>query len=164
MATIQCTRCGADIDENATFCQYCGAATSSSQVPPQQPYTPPQGQPPYQNGAYPPPQGQPSYQNGAYPPPYTQPGVQPPYPPQPVPPGYVPRNRIAAGILAILIGALGIHNFYLGFTGKALAQLLMTVLSCGLLGIVSEIWAIVEGIQILTGSINVDARGVPLAN
>ena len=30
---------------------------------------------------------------------------------------------MAAGILALFLGTLGIHNFYLGYTGKALFQL-----------------------------------------
>ncbi len=72
------------------------------------------------------------------------------------------KSKIAAGLLGIFLGALGIHNFYLGYTGKALAQLLMTILSCGILGLVSEIWGLVEGIMILTGSISVDANGIPL--
>ncbi len=72
------------------------------------------------------------------------------------------KSKIAAGILGILLGALGIHNFYLGYTGKAVAQLLISLLSCGMLTIVSEIWGLIEGIMILTGSINVDAKGIPL--
>lgn len=72
------------------------------------------------------------------------------------------RSRVTAGILAILLGALGVHNFYLHNTGKAVAQLLMSLLSCGALALVSEIWSIVEGIQLLTGSIKVDGRGIPL--
>ena len=72
------------------------------------------------------------------------------------------RSKIAAGILGIFLGAFGIHNFYLGYNGKALGQLLMTVLSCGVLSFVSGIWGLVEGIMILTGSISVDADGVPL--
>ena len=72
------------------------------------------------------------------------------------------KSKMAAGLLGIFLGALGIHNFYLGYTGKAVAQLLITILSCGILAIVSEIWGLIEGIQILTGSISVDANGVPL--
>lgn len=72
------------------------------------------------------------------------------------------KSKIAAGILGILVGAFGVHNFYLGYTGKAVAQLLITVLSCGILSVVSGIWGLVEGILILTGSINVDAEGNPL--
>lgn len=72
------------------------------------------------------------------------------------------KSKIAAGILGIFLGAFGIHNFYLGYNGKALGQLLMTVLSCGVLSFVSGIWGLVEGIMILTGSISADADGVPL--
>ena len=72
------------------------------------------------------------------------------------------KSKIAAGLLGIFLGALGIHNFYLGYTSKAIAQLLITVLSCGFLGVVSEIWGLIEGILILTDSINVDANGVKL--
>ena len=59
------------------------------------------------------------------------------------------RNKIAAGLLAIFLGALGVHNFYLGFKGKAVAQLLISILSFGLLAFVSGIWAFIEGICIL---------------
>ena len=72
------------------------------------------------------------------------------------------KSRIAAGLPGILLGALGIHNFYLGFTGKGIAQLLVTVLSCTYLSPISFVWGLIEGILILTGSIQVDARGVPL--
>ena len=71
-------------------------------------------------------------------------------------------SKVVAGISAILLGAIGIHNFYLGYTNKAIAQLLISILSCGILAIVSSVWGLVEGIQILTGSINKDAKGIPL--
>lgn len=76
----------------------------------------------------------------------------------------VPKSKIAAGILGIFLGAFGVHNFYLGYTGKAVGQLLLTVLSCGILSFVSGIWGLVEGILILTGSINVDAEGNSLVD
>ena len=74
------------------------------------------------------------------------------------------KSRLAAGLLGILLGCLGIHNFYLGYTGKAVGQLLITVLSCGTLGIVSGVWGLVEGIFYLTGKYNTDANGVPLTD
>lgn len=74
------------------------------------------------------------------------------------------KSKIAAGILGIFLGALGVHNFYLGYTGKAVAQLLITVLSCGIFSFVSAIWGLIEGILILTGSISVDAEGNPLSD
>lgn len=72
------------------------------------------------------------------------------------------KSKLAAGLFGILLGWLGVHNFYLGHTGKALAQLLITLLTCGYLGIISWIWGLVEGIMILAGTIQTDARGVRL--
>lgn len=72
------------------------------------------------------------------------------------------KSKIAAGLLGIFLGAFGVHNFYLGNNGKAVAQLLITILSCFTLAIVSEIWGLIEGIMILTGSISTDAAGNPL--
>jgi len=72
------------------------------------------------------------------------------------------KSKMAAGLFGIFLGAFGVHNFYLGYTGKAIAQLLITVLSCFTLSVVSEIWGLIEGILILTGSMNTDADGNPL--
>lgn len=72
------------------------------------------------------------------------------------------KSKMAAGLFGIFLGAFGVHNFYLGYTGKAIAQLLITVLSCFTLSVVSEIWGLIEGILVLTGSINTDADGNPL--
>ena len=38
------------------------------------------------------------------------------------------KSRIVAGVFGIVLGALGVHNFYLGYTGKAVGQLLLTLL------------------------------------
>ena len=75
-----------------------------------------------------------------------------------------PKSKVAAGILGIFFGVFGVHNFYLGYIGKAVAQLLMTILSCGILSFVSSIWGFIEGILILTGTIKVDGRGRPLGD
>lgn len=72
------------------------------------------------------------------------------------------KSKNIAGFLGIVFGALGIHNFYLGYIGKAVAQLLITVLSFGFLGVISAIWGLIEGILILTGKIAKDAKGNPL--
>ncbi len=72
------------------------------------------------------------------------------------------KSKLTAGLLGIFLGAFGVHNFYLGYTGKAVAQLLITVLSCFILSEVSYIWGLIEGIMILTGSINTDGHGQPL--
>ncbi|WP_223875358.1 TM2 domain-containing protein [Nanchangia anserum] len=76
------------------------------------------------------------------------------------------KSRVAAGILGILFGSLGAHNFYLGRAGKAIVQLLITVLSLGVLAPISATWGLVEGILILTSSPQSswgrDADGRPL--
>lgn len=75
------------------------------------------------------------------------------------------KSRLGAGLLGLFLGGLGIHNFYLGYNNKALAQLLLTVvgsLLCGIGPVVAAIWGFVEGVEILAGSISCDADGVPL--
>lgn len=66
------------------------------------------------------------------------------------------KSKLVAGLLAIFLGGLGIHNFYLGYTGKGVAQLLLSCTG------ISAIWALIEGIMILCGNINVDGNGNPL--
>ena len=78
--------------------------------------------------------------------------------------GTQPKSKMAAGLLGIFLGAFGVHNFYLGYTGKAIAQLLISVLTCFVLSFVSGIWGLIEGILILTGSINTDAEGNALVD
>ncbi|MGN1081257.1 MAG: NINE protein [Acutalibacteraceae bacterium] len=73
------------------------------------------------------------------------------------------KSKLCAGLLGIFLGCFGVHNFYLGYTGKAVAQLLITLLTCGAGAVISEIWGLIEGIMILCGSnITADAKGIPL--
>ena len=79
------------------------------------------------------------------------------------------KSKVAAGLLGIFLGCFGAHNFYLGYTGKAVAQLLITLLSLGFLAFISGIWALIEGILILSAQPGaqpwgIDARGVPLSS
>lgn len=76
------------------------------------------------------------------------------------------KSMIAAALLAFFLGCFGAHNFYLGYTGRGIAQLLLTLLSLFLLAWVTAIWAFVEFIMILmrSGSYGHDANGVPLAS
>jgi len=67
------------------------------------------------------------------------------------------KSKMVAGLLGIFLGGLGVHNFYLGHTGKAIAQILLSF--CFGIG---AIWGFVEGIMILCGSIKTDAKGIPL--
>ncbi len=68
------------------------------------------------------------------------------------------KSKTTAGILGILLGGLGVHRFYLGYTGIGIAQILVTIFTLG----IGSLWGFIEGILILTGSINKDAKGQPL--
>lgn len=72
------------------------------------------------------------------------------------------KSKLAAGLFGIFLGMFGVHRFYLGHIGIGVAQLLITVLSCGLLSWATWIWGLIEGILILAGSINKDAKGIAL--
>lgn len=77
------------------------------------------------------------------------------------------KSKITAGLLAIFLGCFGVHNFYLGYTAKAVIQLVCSIvgilLSCLFIGVFVvagiSIWALVEGIMILCGKIDKDAKG-----
>ena len=69
------------------------------------------------------------------------------------------KSRMAFILLGALLGSLGIHNFYAGYTGKGVAQLLISILTCGLGSIASWIWALVE-----VCTVQVDASGRPFAD
>lgn len=128
-------------------------------------YAQPQyGQPQYGQPQYGQPQyGQPAQpaagygQQPGYGQAYQQPNAyaQPQYTAAPyaaAPVGQSSKSKLAAGLLGIFLGGLGVHNFYLGNTGKAVAQLLLTLVGWILLGlgpIAAAIWGFVEGIIIL---------------
>ena len=105
--------------------------------------------PPY--GGYPPP---PQYgaQDGGYPPPYPgQFGVDPWGRP------LSDKSKMVAGLLQIFLGTFGIGRFYLGYNGIAVAQLAVSLLTCG----IGAIWPFVDGILILLGKVQ-DPSGRPL--
>ena len=85
-------------------------------------------------------------------------------------PGVNAKSKLAAGLFGIFLGQFGVHNFYLGYTTKAIIQLVMVIVgwlsTCLGLGVFlifgAAIWGLVEGIMILTGSIHTDAQGNPL--
>lgn len=72
------------------------------------------------------------------------------------------KSKLAAGLLGIFIGSLGVHNFYLGYSSKAVIQLVLCLcgfLTCGITSVIAEIWGLVDGVMILTGSIDRDGNG-----
>jgi TM2 domain-containing membrane protein YozV len=75
------------------------------------------------------------------------------------PPPMATKSRIAAGVLGIFLGGLGVHRFYLGYVPIGVVQIVVTILTCGL----GQIWGFIEGICILAGAaITTDADGRPM--
>ena len=107
----------------------------------QPPYYQQQAQPRYEQPSYnqPPIYAQQTYYQAAQ----QQPGY-----------GYAQKSKIVAGLLGLFLGGLGVHNFYLGYTGKAVAQLLLTLIGWIILigPIISGIWALIESVLILCSS------------
>ncbi len=138
-------------------------------APEPQPYEPQKAQPQSNyNGQY---QQEPQYQPPQY-------QYQPPQPQQPYynytpqyntpPAGYVQKSRLAAGLLAIMLGVFGVHNFYLGFNTRGTIQLILSLagglLTCGVATIATLIWSFIEGVMILSAqpSRMYDGNGVIL--
>ena len=67
-------------------------------------------------------------------------------------PGTATKNKVAAGLLAILLGTFGIHKFYLGNSGAGMIMLFLTLLTCFQLAPIVGIIGLVEGIIYLTQS------------
>lgn len=118
---------------------------------------------PYPGGQYPPqastPWPYPGMPQGGYP--GAMPNGNGPYPISPT-----PHSKLAAGLLSIFLGCFGVGNFYLGRTGRGVAQLMLTLIGFPFFFIgptIAIIWGLIEGILILTSSTGSfwhrDARG-----
>lgn len=76
------------------------------------------------------------------------------------------KQKVVAGLLAIFLGHLGIHWFYLGFKEKAIINIVLTVVSAilcfigiGILAFIGVwVYNIVVAVQIFTGK-QKDANG-----
>lgn len=87
-----------------------------------------------------------------------QSSVEPAPPPPnggPVPSGPIPgsEKKLVSGILAILLGWLGIHKFYLGYNTEGIIMLVIGLagwLLCGIPTLVVSVIGLVEGILYLT--------------
>lgn len=145
-----CHACGNEIPEGVQFCNNCGTpvAAPTPSVDPAQGMNPNmnqgmnQGMPQYNQGYN---QGMPQYNQG-----YNQQQYN----------GQASKSKVTAGILGLLLGAWGIHNFYLGKTSRGVIQIFVTIFTCG----IGSLWGVIEGIMILCGSINTDGNGNPLSD
>jgi TM2 domain-containing membrane protein YozV len=100
-----------------------------------------------------------------------QPYQQQPPPPYGYPAGQVPqpyavqqvdqygrplsdKSKVVAGVLGIALGAFGAGRFYTGHIGMGIAQLLVSLVTCGL----GHFWGLIDGIMILANG-GTDAQG-----
>ena len=132
-----CSRCGASLSTDVNFCGACGARVAGSEataVPASSALAVGAPVPGFTPG------GVVSY------------GVDPR-----TGLAYSHRSKVVAGLLQLAIGGLGIGRFYMGHSGLGVAQILVTVFTCGF----GALWGLVDGIVILAGEPR-DAEGLPL--
>ncbi|WP_308015079.1 TM2 domain-containing protein [Nocardia coffeae] len=91
--------------------------------------------------------------------PYGQPGMDPqaPFGRDMYGMPYSDKSKLVAGLLQLFLGGFGAGRFYLGYNGIAVAQLLVTIFTCGLGGI----WPLIDAIMIFIGNVP-DPYGRPL--
>lgn len=70
------------------------------------------------------------------------------------------KSKLVAVLLCFFIGGIGIHDFYLGYNKNGIIKIVLSLCT----GVGGGIWALIDFIRLLTGSINTDANGVPLKN
>ena len=62
------------------------------------------------------------------------------------------KSRGIAGLLALLMGALGLHYIYLGKSTAGIVFLLASLLSCGVLAVVAQVVSIIQAVLFFTCS------------
>ena len=118
MSSTKCPQCGAAIEPGATNCKYCGEALPQQQAAPQ-PVQQPQVQPQTV---------------------YVQQG------PNPIDPSWPIKDKMVAGLLAIFLGGIGVHKFYLGKMGMGVLYILFCWTG------VPAVIGLIEGIVYLTSN------------
>ncbi len=152
---IACPSCGAENVEGTRFCVKCGTTLPASPQPEswRQSGDLGQQQTPQQD-----------YASGGYSTPQTPPSAYPTYTPQsnyPYGAGGTTdwqaagaNKKMPAGLLAILLGSLGIHKFYLGYQTEGIIMLAVNLvgafLTCGVGSLVVWIIGVIEGVIYLT--------------
>lgn len=102
MSNVVCPQCGAPIDPGATECKFCGEKLATQQA----------------NTAT-----QPVYVQPVQPQVVVQQVVQPSYNPA-INPAWPIKSKVTAGVLALLLGGIGVHKFYMGKIGMGILYLL----------------------------------------
>lgn len=113
MALVNCKECGQQISDSAASCPHCGAPVARES------FCQRCGGKMPANATFCPHCGAP-----------VSPDLRAPY----------EKDKIVAGLLAIFLGGLGIHYFYMGKTVAGILSIVFTLVSCG-------IWQVVMFIQ-----------------
>ena len=164
---MNCPNCGKELAEGEICtCTAENNAAPEANIPKEPEYQPSAG------AYYSPNVNQQSYYQpvppvNSYEPGYQQPPQPQYYVPELKPPartdypeGYAIKKKYIAVLLGFILGTLGIHNFYLGNTSKAIAQLLLTTVGAIIVvgPVISLVWSLVETVLLFTENIDADAN------
>ena len=152
--SVNCDRCGFTNPPELTRCQKCGSGLPVKEI-----QAPPVVQAP---------QGQPNPQGGNVVVNVNSPQTAP-VPPTPAVAPVVHKSRIVAAVLTCFCGIFGLHNFYLGYKGIALVQLILGFICVAMTQdeygpifiFIPIIWVIVDLYLILKGE-KKEANGLEL--
>lgn len=125
MAENSCPQCGAPNAVGANECKYCGESLASANSNQQFNAHAPNNIPNNVTHV--------TYVNNGFP----NDGINPSWP---------IKSKIAAGVLAILLGSLGVHKFYLGKIGMGIVYLLLSWTG------IPAVIGVIEGIIYLTSN------------
>ncbi|WP_082956501.1 NINE protein [Mycobacterium sp. E787] len=64
------------------------------------------------------------------------------------------KSKVVAGLLQIFLSTFAVGRFYLGYTNIAIAQIAVSLLTCG----IGALWPLIDGIMIIMGKVP-DAQG-----
>ncbi len=64
------------------------------------------------------------------------------------------KSKVVAGLLQIFLSTFAVGRFYLGYTNIAIAQIAVSILTCG----IGALWPLIDGIMIIMGKVP-DAQG-----
>ena len=123
---MKCPLCNAEIEDHLVFCPSCGAKLIEQESDEQQSNEQQTCKPQYNN--QPQYNGQPQYYGNGY--------VE----------EWPAKSKLTAGILAILLGNIGVHKFYMGKVGMGILYL------CFCWTCIPGVIGLIEGIIYLTSS------------